>query len=114
EYRRMLYQSGQKKASATQEHDAEQRQHDETAQKAELFADDGEDEIGVPGGQKVQLRLGAAEQAFAEKAARADGDHGLDDVPAFVVAVAVRVQEHDEAVDLIRFQNRDPALNGRH
>src|SRR5690606_15472501 len=81
--------------AAPPKNDTEQEQHKDAAHKTKLLADHRKYEVRVPGRQEVELRLGASEQALAKQAAGADGDHGLDDVPAFVVPVSVRIKEHD-------------------
>ena len=66
------------------------------ADEAVLFAEGGEDEVGVGDGEEVALGLGALVGALAPDAAGADGDQGLADLVAGALGVGVGV---DEGVD---------------
>ena len=59
-----------------------EQQQERVADKAELLAEDGEDEIGVPLGQEIEVRLGPVEPALAGDAARTDRDRCLRRVVA--------------------------------
>ena len=72
--------------------------HKEGTQKPELLRNDGEDEVSVVGRKKMQRALGAAPDALAEKPSRADGDDGLDHVPASTVSIGVGVQKRPKCV----------------
>ena len=52
-------------------------------------------------GDEFQLRLGAFPPAFAEDAAGADGDGGLDDVKALAQGIFFRIEQGDDAVPLL-------------
>ena len=54
--------------------------------------------------QEIERRLGAFAPTLAAETAGADGDFGLDDVPAGALRGAFRIQEHHDAVFLIGHQ----------
>ena len=62
-----------------------------------LFAEGGEDEVGVGDGKEVALGLGALVGAFAPDAAGADGDEGLANLVAGAAGVGVGVEEGVDA-----------------
>ena len=61
----------------------------------------GEDEVGVLLGQEIKARLGAAEIASAEDAARAERDLGLEDVIAVAQRILLGVEEGEQALALV-------------
>ena len=73
-----------------------EQQNAHGADEAVLFAEGGEDEVGVGDGEEVALGLGALVGALAPDAAGADGDQGLADLVAGAAGVGVGV---DEGVD---------------
>ena len=68
-------------------------EQDQAADETPLLGEHGEGEVGVPFGEKGELRLGPLHEALAEKAAAADGDFRLDDVVAAAERVALGVEE---------------------
>lgn len=66
------------------------------------------------GREKVQGALGSAPDALAQKASGADGNDGLDHVPARTVPVRVRIEKNQKAGKLVRFDDAEPAIQGGH
>jgi hypothetical protein len=87
----------------------EDEEQDAGAKEAQLLADDRDDKIGVPRRQELVAGLRALEVAFAGQSTRADGDLGLDDVVAGGVLVSRGIEEGNEAVLLVGFEQRMPA-----
>ena len=85
--------------------DGQQQDQDARADQAELLAGDGEDEVGVLLGDEAGPGLRALEQSLAEQAAVADRDARLLDVVAGAARVERRVDEGEEAVDLVGLEH---------
>src|SRR6185437_3229950 len=79
-----------------------ERQRDRHAEQAELFADDGEDEVGVLLGKECESLLRSVQKALANPAARSDGDLRLDDVPPRIPRIDRGIQKDLQSVSLIR------------
>src|SRR5919204_2396374 len=80
---------------------AEEAEHRRGADQPGLFADDGEDEVGVGKGQPLVL-LDALPEADSRNAARAEGDHRLDGLKSGVEWVGPGVEKRDDAMESIR------------
>src|SRR3546814_7232469 len=65
-----------------------------------LFAQHGDDEVGVAFRQKVQVRLGTQQPPFAEYPAGADGGLGLDDVPTGAQRITLRIRSEEHTSEL--------------
>ena len=94
---------------------AEEGEHADGADEAELLGHGGEDEVGLLLGHVAEIRLRPVPDARAEEAARADGVLGLLRVVdgrlhVGVGAVRVRVQERRQPGDLVVVQQA--ALDG--
>src|SRR6202011_2765649 len=75
----------------------EERHQSERADESELFADDGEDEVGVRLREKEEL-LPPVADAEALQPARAEGDQALQRLKALAERVRLRIDEGEEAV----------------
>ena len=73
--------------------------------QAELLREHGEDEIGVPLGDELQVRLRAVQPALAGDAARAHRDGGLDGVVARAQRILRRVDQREDAPALVVVQH---------
>ena len=80
------------------------RQQRETADQSPFLAEHGEDEVGLFFRQEIELALGALHEAFAEHAARTQRDLGLQDVIAGAERIAAWIEEGQDAVALIIFE----------
>src|SRR5690554_1145022 len=76
--------------------------------QTELLGQHGNDEVGMPFGQEVQMGLGALQPALAIDAARADGCLGLDDVPAGPQRVALGIEQRQHPLFLVRMHDKEP------
>src|SRR5204863_6631802 len=75
---------------------------DDHADEPPLFSEDGEDEVGVAGGDEAELSLRAALEALAVDAAGADGNLGLRDLVTLSERIAVGIEKSKDALLLIR------------
>ena len=82
-----------------------EQQHD-VAEQAKFFSESGKDKVGGALGDKFKVRLRATHKAFAPHAARANGNHALQDVKAFAQRVAHGVEQGANALLLVFAQNR--------
>ena len=76
----------------------------EVADQAKFFGEGGKDEVRGALGNKFQVGLRTRHKAFAPDAARADGDHPLDDVKALAQRVAHGVEQGADAGALVVVQ----------
>ena len=93
--------------------DDEQREHDHDdrrADKAELLADDGENEIVVLFGQEQEL-LPALAESQAEQSARTDGEQALPDLIA-LIAHPLLVERVEPDVNSARVVGDDAGRKG--
>ena len=97
---------------AAPEHDEIEKQQERRSDEAELFADDGEDEVRVVLRQKVQLALRSVEEPFAKEHTRPDGDFRLDDVVAGAQRIDIRIHEDHDAHFLIIFEKMPEHRHG--
>src|SRR5450756_740722 len=93
-------------AQAPPDHDAVERDQDQRPEETVALAEDGEDEVGVVLGQKVERGL-RGHVAAPRQSPGADGDHRLDDVITAPRGVVPRIDEHKEAVDLVLLDEVD-------
>ena len=90
-----------------------QREHDADADEAPLLAEDGEDEVGVAGGEVLEVDLRPVQESFAGDAAGAGGDLGLHHLIAGAERIARRIEEDHDPLFLKRLQEM-PADRQRH
>ena len=84
--------------------DAEEREHAGRSHEAELFAQGGEDEVGLLLGDVGQVGLRAVEQPRTPRPARADGGHRLAHVVPGALEVLADVEHRRDAVQLVVLQ----------
>src|SRR5207237_8462211 len=89
-----------------------QRQHDRDADESPLFTEHCKNEIGVMGGEEVELRLRPLFEAFAVNAAGADRDFRLRHLVAGAERIARGIEENRDALALIWLQENAPAEAG--
>ena len=96
---------------------AEEREHQDGTDDAELLADDREDEVGVRVGQEAPLRLPAAE-AGADEVARSQPDERLHDLVARARAVGRWIHERQQPGPAVgrghRHDQGQPDQGGHH
>ena len=63
------------------------------AQKSQLFADDGEDEVGFCHRQKIQSFLFSVKETLSEKTSGSDGDLGIPNLIIRLDAQVVRMEK---------------------
>ena len=78
-------------------------EHDEHTHEAELLGDQRQHEIRVGFGQVVEL-LAAVAEALADPAALAEGEVGLDELPAGAERVAKGIEESRHAAHRVRVE----------
>src|SRR5207249_11578461 len=81
-----------------------QRQHDGHSDESPFLAEDGEDEVGVPSGEIFELCLRSLSESLSVDAARTNGDFRLHDLISLSQRIAIRIEEGDDAVLLIRLE----------
>src|SRR3546814_8541644 len=74
----------------------------------------GEDEVGMPLRQIIQMALRALEEALAENSSGSDGDLRLADVIASAQRIAFRVEEDEDAVLLVIVQEAEGEIGRAH
>ncbi len=93
-------------AHRAQQQHAEQSQRDRDAEEPQLLPDHGEDEVGVLLRQECEPLLRAEREALPEEAARPDGHLRLEHVVARSPRIGRRIEEHEQAVLLVRIHLR--------
>src|SRR5205807_5336816 len=83
------------------DHQRIEREQADAANKAELFGQGREDEIGLLFRQEAQMALAAVEKASAEKTARAERDFRLQNVITGAERVALRIKKDIDPVLLV-------------
>ena len=77
-----------------------------------LFAEGGEDEVGIGNGQEVALRLRALVGSLAPKSSRTDRDLGLSNLVARTSRIGIRIDERCQPRLLIGLQDLAAAPHG--
>ncbi len=86
--------------------DAEQQDHEQAAEQAQLLADDREDEVGVRGRQQVGPFLPGRSQALAPPAARGQRVDPVNGLPAAALGVFERVPVGQQPFQPVRLDHR--------
>src|SRR5207249_2886509 len=78
------------------EQDDVEREQDHGAGEAEVLGEAGEHEVRLRDRQVSKRRLRTGREPLPRRAARADGNERLDDVPAGTLRIRVRIEEGRE------------------
>src|SRR2546428_8152373 len=88
-------------AQRREEQDDVESEEDDRAGKSEVLGKAGEDEVRFGDRQIAERRLRAGGQSLSRRAARADRDEGLDDVPARDLRIGIWIEERGETGALV-------------
>src|SRR5437868_15217119 len=95
------------------DHQRIEREQADAADKAELFGQGREDEIGLLFREEAQMALAAVEKASAEKTARAERDFRLQNVINGADRVALRIDKGIDPVFLVIAEEIASTRHGR-